>query len=75
MRWNLLWSRTTESGNKSVGNKGTDYTTLRFKISLTAKRKNLTLKKYTEVFLISGAIKSFAHWENYRGTNKVLAST
>ena len=47
MRWNLLWSRTTESGNKSVGNKGTDYTTLRFKISLTAKRKNLTLKKYT----------------------------
>ena len=47
MRWNLLWSRTTENGNKSVENKATDYTTLRFEISLTAKRKNLTLKRYT----------------------------
>ena len=47
MRWKLLWSRTTEIGKKGIENRGTDYTTLRFKISLTAKRKNLTLKKYT----------------------------
>ena len=44
MRWKLLWSRTKKIGDKDVGNKGTDYTTLRFKVSLNAKRKKMILK-------------------------------